>query len=494
MARRSAALERVALAGFVALVVAAAIRLPPIQDEAYYWTWSRALAFRYFDHPPAIAWLIALATKVFGHGIVAVRSIALVSMVVTAVFVVMTTRRCVDPVDPVERTDATRLALLILGGAPMFVIGFIPATPDPVHGAITAVAAYCVVRACDADAKPRWSFAAAFLLVAAIGVKHYAAFIAVGTLVGVLASRRDRRVLAHWAPWAGVVAAMVLLVPWVYTELTADLSSAGFQLDKVVHGRPSRGLVAVPLTVGSLLGTFGPMTALVLLVVLARPRAWPPLVGGAIGLLLACVVAVWLGSGEANWPMPALIFGAPALVAWVVRRPRLRLAMQGVQVVSVVLMAVALAHVIHPFLPARASKDPTARGASFDRIALATSEVASEHGATIVATRRYQNASLLRYHLRDRLDVLELGSRRGRKSQYDLWPRPTACRGDTIVVATGSATIPADVFGKPVAAARVVERRHGSQPLGRWYITPVRLDRPLFDLGQRCAMQVGLTH
>lgn len=27
-------------------------------DEAYYWTWSRALSMGYFDHPPLIAWLI----------------------------------------------------------------------------------------------------------------------------------------------------------------------------------------------------------------------------------------------------------------------------------------------------------------------------------------------------------------------------------------------------------------------------------------------------
>jgi hypothetical protein len=46
------------------LVVAAGI--PLTGDEAYYWSWSRHLAFGYTDHPPLVAWLIALGTLVSG--------------------------------------------------------------------------------------------------------------------------------------------------------------------------------------------------------------------------------------------------------------------------------------------------------------------------------------------------------------------------------------------------------------------------------------------
>ena len=35
-------------------------------DEAYYWLWSRHLAAGYFDHPPAIAFLIRFGTAIFG--------------------------------------------------------------------------------------------------------------------------------------------------------------------------------------------------------------------------------------------------------------------------------------------------------------------------------------------------------------------------------------------------------------------------------------------
>jgi hypothetical protein len=32
-------------------------------DEAYYWLWSKHLAWGYFDHPPMIAWIIRIGTR-----------------------------------------------------------------------------------------------------------------------------------------------------------------------------------------------------------------------------------------------------------------------------------------------------------------------------------------------------------------------------------------------------------------------------------------------
>jgi hypothetical protein len=43
-----------------------AFHVPLTEDEAYYWAWSRHPAFGYTDHPPMVAWLIAL-TAPFGQ-------------------------------------------------------------------------------------------------------------------------------------------------------------------------------------------------------------------------------------------------------------------------------------------------------------------------------------------------------------------------------------------------------------------------------------------
>ncbi len=46
-------------------------------DEAQYWQWSRALDWGYYSKPPVIAVLLAGATALFGDGVLAVKSVAL---------------------------------------------------------------------------------------------------------------------------------------------------------------------------------------------------------------------------------------------------------------------------------------------------------------------------------------------------------------------------------------------------------------------------------
>ena len=45
--------------------------LPLSADEAYYWVWSKNLALSYYDHPPMIAWLLALGSPLedWGHAV-----------------------------------------------------------------------------------------------------------------------------------------------------------------------------------------------------------------------------------------------------------------------------------------------------------------------------------------------------------------------------------------------------------------------------------------
>ncbi len=39
---------------------------PPLDDEAYYWTWARHLEWGYPDHPPMIAYVIRATTALAG--------------------------------------------------------------------------------------------------------------------------------------------------------------------------------------------------------------------------------------------------------------------------------------------------------------------------------------------------------------------------------------------------------------------------------------------
>lgn len=474
----------------IALGLAAAIRLPPIEDETYYWTWSRALSLTYFDHPPGIAWVMAGSTAIFGDGWLGLRAPSILSVIGVLLFTAASAERLE------RRSSAPALAILMLIGAPMFTVGYWPGTHDPLLGLAAAAFAYCVCYARTSGRRRglAW-FSAGFLIIAAGILKHSAAVLALGSLLGALQARAFQRDEQAKLALLGALLGLLLLSPWILADLqAADGGSVAFQRWHVFEDRPSRGLLAVPLVLGSILGTLGPLGAVLLLfegqdaLRNGRDLAHAILAASGLSLLLACLIAAWAGSGEANWPMPALVVAAPALASGVLRRgmKRLRQA-QWAALVSAGISLILLLHTAAPFLPIRVSRDPTARGAGFEAIAESASQLAKENGAAAILARRYQVASLIRYHLRDRAPVIELGTQR-RKSQYDRWPRPALCPGTVVILLLPEKDEAAEVEGETLSTLRLPRARQtGDRPIDIWRARAIRLSKPLFDVeGRAC--------
>ena len=57
----------------VALRLVVAAWTPLTFDEAYYWMWSKNLAGGYYDHPPAVAYVIRAGTMIAGDTELGVR-------------------------------------------------------------------------------------------------------------------------------------------------------------------------------------------------------------------------------------------------------------------------------------------------------------------------------------------------------------------------------------------------------------------------------------
>jgi hypothetical protein len=90
--------------------------LPPIDDELYYWCWSKELQLSYYDHPPMVALMIRASTMAFGDTLFAIRFPACVATV--AVFGVI--------------GWLTRPRGILFGTVftPLFTFGAIVVTPD----------------------------------------------------------------------------------------------------------------------------------------------------------------------------------------------------------------------------------------------------------------------------------------------------------------------------------------------------------------------------
>ena len=145
------------MGGAVIVWLIAALWIPLFPDEMYYWVWSRHLAAGYFDHPPAIAWLIRGGTLMLGDTPLGLRFPAIICGLVAALGI----RAAAGELGGEE---ASRRALGVIAVLPLLAGAFILATPDAPLLAAVSWTLYAVLRATRSDETPsvslRWWLAA----------------------------------------------------------------------------------------------------------------------------------------------------------------------------------------------------------------------------------------------------------------------------------------------------------------------------------------------
>src|SRR5512137_2473302 len=170
-------------------------------DEAYYWMWSRRPAFGYFDHPPAVAWLIRASTAVL-PGELGVRILFLACGALAVVFAALLAREMSD--DP----RAPAVAAALAATSPMLMLTGGLALPDaPVE------AAYAGATLLLARARGRGWITAGVLVGLALLSKYTAALLAPALLVLVLLDGELRRELRTPWPWLGGAVAVLVFLP-----------------------------------------------------------------------------------------------------------------------------------------------------------------------------------------------------------------------------------------------------------------------------------------
>ena len=432
------------------------MRLPVLEDEAYYWTWSQQLALHYYDHPPLVAWLLRGAQALGFGSFAALRVVSLGCWGLTIAGLLATARAIPSP-----SGDGVGWAL---ASSAVLTLALLPATPDAPLAALLAWGNYALVRSLAApsdSAAVVWPIVTGGLYGAAVLAKLPALLVAVGVAAGTMATAQGRRAWRGPGPWIGVAfAAGIAGLWWMAAPAVPD--AVRFQAARVTGHAPRWGLAA-PMTLGAALLVVGVAGTRALLRRPSTPAAWA-LTGGAVAVFGGCTVAVGLGAGELNWLLPVAICGIPAAGANVRGVWRTIAQLQSVGIV------VVLSHVIVPWLPVSPARDRTLRSAGWARVADEVDARASAIQAKAVVADGYQRASLLRFYLSDRWPVFERGQRR--RSQYDLWPRPPVCAGDPVVVVHQAAVVPTGI--EPIAPSREVDRGRAGRTVERVFVTSGR--------------------
>jgi len=474
------------LAGGAAVWMSAALLIPLFPDEMYYWEWSRHLAAGYFDHPPAIAWLIRGGTLLFGDTALGIRVPSIICGVVAALGIRAGAAE-LGGAGASGRATGIVVALPLLAGT------FILATPDAPLLAAVSWALYAVLRATRPGQPPaaslRWWLVAGALLGAGFLSKYTLVLVPTGVAVAGAVHRPLRRLYATPGPWLAVLLAGIVILPLLAWNADHDWISVRFQLS---HGLGApRGGSALGREVSFLGGQVGLATP-ILFVMLAwvvgktlRDAAQPRsvLLAGAATLVFAFFA--WSASRkpvEANWP--ALAYPAAIiLLAAVPLEGRGRRWLTAGGVVGGALTVIALALVAFPLVKFDREPEATAQAYGWEEVAAAVAGGAEAAGAAgaagggrlFFATNRYQDAAALAFHLPAHPEVLALNMG-SRPNQYDLWPgfAAVAHPGDRLLlVADDTEAEEKSVVGRlqpyfaMVQRGGVVERLRGANVLGR---------------------------
>lgn len=296
-------------------------------DEAYYWQWSRHLAWGYFDHPPMIAYLIAGGTRLLGVTTLGVRLLPEL-MGVGTIWLIYRLALLYE-----QDYKAALWAMVLSVIIPFYAVGGIIATPDTPLVFFWAATILLILRALRTSNWFDWIFMG---VLAGLGLlsKLPILILYLALFVGLLQTRRGQHALKSPKPWVALLIAGSMSIPMWLWESSHGFASIGF------HLRQGLGPVAGAhksitgwITLGQFLaGQIGVLTPILFFLTFAallvagkklvrrgivpRPHDQSPLVADEIRPFLfwpafftlgLFAVASFFSNSGTNWTAPAYV-------------------------------------------------------------------------------------------------------------------------------------------------------------------------------------------
>jgi 4-amino-4-deoxy-L-arabinose transferase-like glycosyltransferase len=396
-------------------------------DEAYYWEWSRRLALSYYDHPPLVAYSIALFTAIFGRTSVAVHLPAIVFSLLTSLVLY----RLVRLLFP-DRNQLAWSVMVIFNAVPLASIGALFSTPDAPFAFFWILTVYLARRAIEG--KPRFWYLAGISAGLGLLSKYNMVFFPVSLFVYLLTST-ERNWLKRKEPYLALAIMFLLFTPVLLWNAQHHWASFQFHLSArhrwTFRPQLTLGRLALSqLTVSPLL-----LIACVAGLVRSCKRGlmgsdvhWYLFLCSAVVLIFFSMVGLVVLVNP-NW------FAAGYLTALILAADWLAEMRSRAFQVATVGLAAALSALI--YLQASYLPVPMPQGlGTFTNQVQGWKEVGAkireiqrtmpDPARVFAFSRRFQLSALAAFYTEDELEVTRLG---GRPDQYDAWRDPASLRG-----------------------------------------------------------------
>lgn len=353
-----------------------ASQTPLTFDEAYYWQWSRHLAWGYFDHPPMIAYLIAAGTRLVGNNPLGVRLVPGI-LAVSLAWMMYRLGKAYW-----RNSRAGLWALVLTVTTPLFAVGNMISTPDTPLLFFWAATILLTLRALE---RKRWFDWMLMGVCAGLGMlsKLPMILLYLALLLALLATARGRKALSSARPWVALAISVLVSLPMLIWEYRNNLDSIIFHFKQGFGPAAGAPVHATGMaTFGQyLLGQAGVMTPLVFILILfamgdallRKTRLNPLEDPGTIStlsssevrpfLLIPALVtfglfaaASFMQSSGPNWSAPAYVTALPlagGLMAMIIHHPLRILRWVGGLTVGFAAAVSLYTHieVAHPLIP-----------------------------------------------------------------------------------------------------------------------------------------------
>ncbi|MBV1836961.1 glycosyltransferase family 39 protein [Acetobacter estunensis] len=404
MNRQQWTLALALLLAVTALRVVVAALLPITPDEAYYWTWSRALQPGYLDHPFMVAVWIRLGTFLLGDSALGIRLTGPFAAGVGTLFVMMTMRDLLALRDrsssPSCACASPFIAGVLLNATLAVGLGAIVMTPDTPLLFFQSIFLWAVVRLL-VSGDNRWWLVLGLVAGAGFDSKYTMILSVLALGVWVCWDARARVMLRTVWPWAGLILAVIGASPVIGWNAAHGWASFIKQGGRTGDWNPARAAQFLGELVSGQIGLLTPGIFL-----LAGLALWHAVrARDRVDRLLLCLIGVpslvflQHAAGDRvqpNWPVllyPAIVL----LVIWQGAR-----GWKAASALGFLLGGLVLTQALTGALPLGRHLDVTLRQAGgwsqlMDEVA------ARSQGAAFVASDDYGLASELALRLPDRV-------------------------------------------------------------------------------------------
>jgi len=391
-------------------------------DEAYYWTWSKENVISYLDHPPMIAWCIRFGTLLFGDTNFGVRFPGLLAMFLMQLLLADIVWRTLRDVRYVV------IAILLPEASLDYGLAMAKVAPDIALVPLELAMIWSLVRL-QQSGKQRWWLAAGLFGGLALLAKYTAILLLPALAAFAIVPDWRKRQLSSPQPWLAAGLAFLIFSPVLYWNAVHDWASFRFQLDRPaqISGWSARFLADFVGQQFMLVGVLSLPVALTGTLMLAR-RGYRS--RAALSVLLSTGVIfplgffIWHGFSSRigdSWPLFVwpLAFACAVinLKQWRQEAPasamaRITPAILGVAIVSgMVFVAATQLYYIGGTANYLKKNDPIGKEAGFAALVAVAEQKRIEANATWFATTDYHIYSLLRWHLRDAVPVIQVNER-----------------------------------------------------------------------------------